>query len=118
MINDDKNIAARSLPADTVLSCITAINKEDFEEARTYLADDMKFYGVLGSRDSGDAYIADMKHMKLKYNVIKVFADGNDVCLLYDLQMAGKTTYCCGWYHVSDGKVNMLRVVFDPRPFA
>lgn len=117
MLHDDHDIASKNLAADTVLSVIQAINKEDFDEARTYLDDNMTFSGVLGSRDSGDAYIADMKHMKLKYTILKLFADGDDVCLLYDLEMGGKTIYCCGWYHVRDGRITMLRVVFDPRPF-
>lgn len=117
MISDDTHLAEKSLAADTVLSCVQAINKEDFEEARTYVDDNMTFSGVLGSRDSGDAYMNDMAQMKLKYDVLKVFANGDDVCLLYDLRMSGKTVYGCGWYHVRGGKITMLRVVFDPRPF-
>ncbi len=116
MLHDDQDIASTNLAADTVLSCVHAINNEDFDEARTYLDDHMQFSGGLGSRDGGDAYIADMRHMKLKYSIIKLFANRDDVCLLYDLEMNGKTIYCCGWYHVHDGRINMLRVVFDPRP--
>ena len=99
-----------------VLACIAALNKEDFETARSYVSDDMKFIGVLGSRDGAEAYFKDMKQMKLKYTVKKSFADGNDVCLLYDLAMSGLTIFGCGWYHISNDKIDSLKVLFDPRP--
>lgn len=47
----------------------------------------------------------------------KSFVEGQDVCLLYDLKMSGKTIFGCGWYQVADDKIKSLTVVFDPRPF-
>lgn len=99
-----------------VISFVKALNEEDFKTARQYASDDMKFIGVLGSRDGADAYFKDMEKMKLKYDIKKVLTGGDDVCLLYDLQMSGLTIFGCGWYHVREGKVSSLRVVFDPRP--
>jgi|SRR3954466_10871313 len=101
---------------DVVLSLINAINSEDFKTAKSLVAEDMKFSGVLGSRDGADAYFKDMQQMKLKYDVKKVFSDGADACVLYNLEMSGKKIFCCAWYHLKDGKVNSLKVVFDPRP--
>jgi hypothetical protein len=57
-----------------------------------------------------------MEEMRLKYDIRKTFVDGADVCLLYDLNISGTKLFCCGWYHVEEGKVVSLRVVFDPRP--
>ncbi|MBS1567319.1 MAG: nuclear transport factor 2 family protein [Bacteroidetes bacterium] len=99
-----------------VLSCVDAINREDFDSARRCVSDDMQFAGVLGSRDGADAYFNDMKKMKLKYDVKKAFEEGDDVCLLYDLQMGGTTIFGCGWYHVENNRIKSLRVIFDPRP--
>ncbi|WP_129714730.1 nuclear transport factor 2 family protein [Pedobacter sp. SYP-B3415] len=100
-----------------VLALVQAINSEDFERARSYADDKLTFEGVLGKRDGADAYFSDMKQMKLKYEIEKVFADGDDVCLFYNLEMAGKRVFGTGWYRVEGGKVTSLRVVFDPRPF-
>lgn len=100
---------------DVVLALINAINNEDFKTARTYVTNDMKFIGVLGSRDSADAYFSDMEKMKLKYDVKKWFTDGNDACVFYELEIEGKKIFCCGWYHLKNEKVNSLRVIFDPR---
>jgi hypothetical protein len=100
----------------TVMAFINALNSEDFAAAREQLADGMKFDGVMGSRDSAEAYIIDMKRMKFKYDIKKLFADETDVCLLYDINMGGATIFTCGWYYVDDGKIVALKVVFDPRP--
>jgi len=99
-----------------VLSFIEALNKEDFDAARQFLANNMKFEGVMGTRDGADAYIADMERMKFKYAVKKAFTDGDDVCLLYDINMGGITIFCSGWYKVTNAKINWFKVVFDPRP--
>ena len=101
---------------EVVLACVDAITKEDFQLARTYVSPDMHFDGVLGSRDGLEAYFLDMEKMRLKYDVKKVFVDGNDVCLLYNIFLAGAEVFCCGLYHVEAGKIRSLKVVFDPRP--
>jgi predicted ester cyclase len=100
---------------EVVLAFLDALNRSDFDAARKYVADDMKFVGVLGSREGGDAYFRDMKHMRLKYDIKKVFADGDDVCLFFDVTMAGVTVLCAGWYQLSNGKIRLYRVIFDPR---
>lgn len=106
----------RSSARDTVLALVEALNNEDFKTARGYAADEMSFLGVLGSREGADAYFHDMERMRLKYDIKKVFENGDDVCLLYDLYLSGVTIFGCGWYQVKEGKVTSLRVVFDPRP--
>lgn len=99
-----------------VTTFINALNNEDFTTAANQLAPGMKFDGVMGKRDSAEAYISDMKRMKFKYHIIKIFVNENDVCLLYDINMGNATIFTCGWYHLEDGKISSLKVVFDPRP--
>ncbi len=102
--------------AKTVKSFLKALNNEDFKAARNYLTDDVKFVGVMGTRDGGDIYIADMEKMKFKYDIRKVFEDDNDVSVFYDIDMGGKVIFCSGWYQLSHGKIKSMRVIFDPRP--
>ena len=101
---------------EIVLTFIDALNNEDFKTVRHYLSEDMVFDGVLGHRDGADVYVEDMKKMKFKYKIQKAFADGDDVCLLYDIDMSDQNIFTCGWYRVRDNKIKSLRVVFDPRP--
>ena len=99
-----------------VLAFIDAMNKEDFATARKYLTADMTFKGVLGSRDGAEAYMNDMEKMKFKYDLKKTIAEGDDVCLFYDIDMGRVTVFGSGWYQVKDGKISSFRVIFDPRP--
>ncbi len=101
---------------EVVLAYIKALNDEDFEAARKLVNDELTFDGVLGKRNGADAYFQDMEKMKFKYKVLKVFSDGNDVCLFYDVDMGSASALTCGWYHLKYGKINSLKVVFDPRP--
>lgn len=101
---------------DVVLTYIEALNREDFRHARDLVDDDIAFDGVLGSRRGSKDYFADMERMRLKYDIKKVFVDGNDVCLFVDVAMGGTSVLTCAWYQVANGKIQSLRVVFDPRP--
>ena len=101
---------------EVVLSFLDALNDEDYESAKKLVTDDMQFKGVLGERDGADAYFADMEKMRLQYDILKVFEDEKDVCVFYNIDMSGKTVFCCGWYHVEEGKIDSIRVIFDPRP--
>lgn len=63
---------------EIVMSCLGAINREDFKTARQFVPD-MSFVGVMGSRPGGDIYFKDMERMRLKLRCEKVFVDGSDV---------------------------------------
>jgi hypothetical protein len=109
-------VNTNTLPKDVVNSFIRLLNEEDFRTARTYTHDDFSFIGVLGTRDGAEAYFKDMEHMRLKYDIKKIFADGDDVNVLYDINMQGTTIFASGWYTVKDGQIKSLVVLFDPRP--
>jgi hypothetical protein len=51
-----------------------------------------------------------------KFDIQKAIADGGDVCLFHDLTRSSKTIFGCSWYHVANGKIDSLKVIFDPRP--
>lgn len=101
---------------DVVLALIRALNSENFSAARELASNDLSFIGVMGSRRGADAYFKDMERMRLKYDVKKVFSEGDDVCLLSDLSISDLTIFCCSLYRVERGKIKSLQVVFDPRP--
>lgn len=110
-------MATNKSSKEIVTVFLNALNEEDFEEAAVYLADDMTFDGVMGKRNGSESYISDMKKMKFKYDIQKIFEEGNDVCVLYDIDMSGKAKiFTCGWYHLAYGKIKKLKVIFDPRP--
>lgn len=111
-----KEKPAKLASEQLVLDFINSLNKESFVEAREMLSDDFQFNGVLGKRDGGDAYMDDMKKMKMKYSIKMVFTTGDDIAVLLDLTTSGKTLENFAWYHVEADRIKSLKVIFDPRP--
>lgn len=109
-------IMAQNSAKETVLAFIKALNEEAFDTASTYANDDLAFIGVMGSREGAKAYFDDMKRMKLKYTIRQAVAEGDDVGLLYDIVLEGQKILGTGWYQLVNGKISLIRAIFDPRP--
>jgi hypothetical protein len=110
-------------PKEVVMGYQRALGNSDWKTARSFLRDDMKFNGPIAQYDKPEPYIEDLKRLHgivERVDMKKVFVDGDDVCLLYDMvtKTPAGTAFICEWYHVDDGKVAAIRVVFDARPFA
>ena len=75
----------------------------------------------MGSFDKAEPYLKYLEHLDLpKSEIKKVFVDGDDVCELHELNFdtLPAPMFVCSWYHVDDvGKITLIRVVFDPRPY-
>jgi SnoaL-like protein len=108
---------------DVVMGYQRALGSSDWAAARRHLRDDMTFKGPLAAYDTPEPYLEDLKklhHIVKGVDMKKVFVDGNDVCLIYDMitNTPAGTAFISEWYHVEAGKIASLRVVFDARPFA
>lgn len=102
---------------EIVTSFIKELNEENFDAARKLLNPPFSFKGPLGERNGADIYIDDMKKMKFKYDIDKVFENKSEVCLIYDINMGrGKPIKTCGIYKLENDKLSALHVLFDPRP--
>ena len=108
---------------DIVMGYQRAIGNSDWAAARHYLKDNMTFKGPLATYDKPEPYLEDLKKL---HNIVKgvdmkkVFVDGSDVCLIYDMitNTPAGSAFISEWYHVEGGKIASVRVVFDARPFA
>ena len=108
--------------AQVAESFLDAWTTKDFERARTLLKDDLHFEGPIATFDDADSYLNTLKglaQMVTGLDKLKVFVDGDDVCVVYDLKTAPiPKARTCEWYRVSDGKIAWVSAVFDARPFA
>ena len=100
-----------------------AMGSGDFVAARKLLRDDLSFRGPIGTFDSADALTEALKRLQSfveRADVRKMFADGDDVCVLFDLvtNTPGGTALVAEWYRVERGKIAMMRAMFDARRFA
>ena len=95
----------------------------NFERARGLLSEDgFRFEGPIDTFDDADSYLNALRaptQMMTGLDKLKVFVDGDDACIVYDVKTAPvPTARTCEWYHVRDGKIDWVTVVFDARPFA
>jgi len=108
---------------ETVENYQAALGKGDFAAARKLLQDDMTFQGPIDTFNKADDYLESIKQLASiiqRIDLKHVFADGDDVCVLYDMvtNTPAGTAFIAEWYQVKGGKIAALRVVFDARPFA
>lgn len=109
--------------AEVVQGYAQALGKGDFAAARRYLHDNLSFHGPIDTFDKPEPLLASLKKlhaMVQRIDMKKVFVDGNDICMLYDLvtNTPAGTSCVAEWYHVKGDKIASIRAVFDARPFA
>lgn len=109
---------AKNVAKDVVLAYLGALDRNDYDAARGYMKDRLPIHGPGESYDRADRFIEMLQSYRSKYDVKRVFADGDDVCVLYELATPRATVFTCSWYRVHDGKIVSIQTVFDPRPFA
>jgi hypothetical protein len=94
----------------------------DFEAMRSLLDDRLDFAGPIDHFDNADAFqqaVQGLSQMKDDLVVHKMWVDGPDVIVWYDLHTkVAPPAPVAEWHHVEHGKVTMVRAVFDARPFA
>ena len=104
---------------EVVMCYIRAMGDRDYAAARPYLGDNLRVKGPAGETfRSPDEFLKMMEQQRGKYDIKKIFADGSDVCLLYDFITPKVAAFFCSWYQVSDGKIISIQTIFDPRAFA
>ena len=110
-------------PADIVQKFMGALGKGDFVAARKYLDDHLSFQGPIDTFQKPEPYVESLEKLHPiieRVDTKKMFVDGNDVCLLYDLvtKSPAGTAFVAEWHRISGEKIAAIRVVFDARPFA
>ena len=110
-------------PADVVQKFMGALGKGDFVAARKYLDDHLSFQGPIDTFQKPEPYLESLKKLHPiieRVDMKKMFVDGDDVCLLYDMvtKTPVGTAFVAEWHHITSDKITAIRVVFDARPFA
>src|SRR5262249_57641575 len=91
--------------------------------ARQLVKNNLFFQGPNDAFHSPEPYFEALKQLHpiiQRIDMQKIFADGNDVCVLYDMvtKTPAGTAFVCEWYKVKGEKIAEIRTVFDARPFA
>ena len=115
-----KNESSAKSAKDIVMEYLQAAERRDFQSARGYLKDNISYLSPLNSFDRAEPYLKYFESLHLpKFDIKKIFTDGDDVCLLYEviLTTPPATVFVSFWAYVDGGKISSIRLVFDPRPF-
>jgi len=104
---------------EVVTSYLQAMDKRDYAAVRQYLQDSVFIKGPGGEAfRSPDDFLKMMEQQRGRYDVRKVFVDGDDVCVLYNFVTGKATVFFCSWYQLKGGKIASIETIFDPRAFA
>ena len=120
--NNKKNESSAKSVKEIVMEYVDLITeRQDFKTARSYLKDNVTYVSPLNSFDGVEPYLKYNESLHLpKPDIKKVFTDGNDVCLLYEMTLTTTppvTFPVSFWAHVDGEKISSIKLVFDPRPF-
>ena len=106
--------------ATVVNQYFVAFGSGDMAAARRLLRDDLSFKGPIDTFNNADDLIKSLSALapivKGRENV-KVLVDGDDVATFYDMLTPMGSAAIAELHHVRDGKIDAIRVYFDPRPF-
>lgn len=67
---------------EVVLGLGKAMNDQNYEAARRYVSDDMKYVDPFGSRDGAEVYLNELEHLRLKFDI-------------QEISLTTKTYACC-----------------------
>jgi hypothetical protein len=105
---------------EVVMSYINGLDSQKYEAALECLDKNVRIKGPAGENFGKPTdFIEMLRKYHGRYDVKKVFIDGKDVCLWYDLKTAGPTVFMTSWYQVNedDGLIISIQTLFDPKAF-
>jgi hypothetical protein len=105
-------------PEITALSYIEACGRQDFDAVLPLLAPDLKFVGPGNALTGAVPYLAVLRRIGVVWvrsDVRKVFAEGPDVCVIYDLvtDTPAGAVPIVEWLRVEGGRIASVTLVFD-----
>jgi hypothetical protein len=107
-------------PQSVATAYFRAWTSNDIEQVRPLLHPGVTFTGALGSTQGIEDTLAGLKGMFAmteQVEVIKRWIDGPDVLTWFELRTAQAGPLAIvNWSHVQDGRIDQIRVTFDPRP--
>ncbi len=105
-------------PKSIALAYIEGCGRKDLAAVAPLLAPDVHFAGPNGTIDGVEDYLAVLRRIGVVWvrsDVRKVFADGNDVCVIYDFvtDTPAGAVLAVERRRIEDGRIRFIDLVFD-----
>ncbi len=101
------------------LSFIRAFCDGDIVAIGNLLTEDLRFEGPYHRFDSRDAYLCRLEEnppaKNATFDVLKVFEDGDQVCIFYEYSKPGGSVLIAQWNRFRGDKIAKITLVFDGR---
>jgi hypothetical protein len=120
-ISDETWSAVRP-PEQLAAAYFDAWRLKDGDALAPLLHPEIKFVGVMGGVEGVDAAVRGLRGMFAMTESVQVqhrWVDGQDVITWFELRLRSAPTdplAVVNWSHVHDGRIDLIRVTFDPRP--
>ena len=110
-------------PDDVVAAYHDALERRDFNAARSLLRDDLRFTGPFDEFASADDYLKAVQGLWGIVDSIEVkhrSSAGDEVVVLYEMatRTPAGTQLVCEWFGIEKGTIAWIRALFDTAPFA
>jgi hypothetical protein len=113
-------MAAMTTPKDTMQRYFETWNAHEFDAFEAQLANDVDFAGPLGTAHGPAecrAGVEGLSRIVERAEVVKMAAEGPDVITWFELRTrAGDAVPVANWATAEAGRIQRIRVTFDPRP--
>lgn len=107
-------------PATIANRYFDAWRQRDIESVRPLLHEQVTFVGALGATSGAEETLAGLSRMfdiTREVQVVKRWVDGPDVLTWFELQTPQASPIpVVNWSHIEGGRIERIRVTFDPRP--
>lgn len=109
-------------PKHIALAYIEACSSKNFHALAGLLAPNVAFVGPGNSVTGAEPYIAIIRRLApiwVRSDIKKVFVDGSDVAVVYDLvtSTAAGSLAILEWLKIADGRVASIQLLFDRLAF-
>jgi len=109
-------------PKNIALAYIEACGGKDLDAVAALLAPDLRFVGPGNAVTGAAPYLAVLRRLGavwVRSDVKKVFADGGDVCVIYDFvtDTPAGAVPIVEWLRIEDGRILSVTLFFDRATF-
>jgi len=106
---------------DAALAFIGHFCQGRVRDLTALLTEDFRFEGPFFSAGTRDEYVAALEAdppEAARFDLLRVFEAGDDVCLLYRYHKGGESALMAQWTRFLGKEISGITLIFDPRGLA